>query len=226
MNTDSNQDSNRDSNQVSPRDDNSAANWLPQVWDERYRADGLVWGEAPNVFVARELADVPAGRGLDVACGEGRHAIWLAGLGWTITGVDYSPVALDKARSLATAVSTRAGRVDWVCADVTSPEFERPEPASLDLVLIAYLQVPAQLWRPLVAGLAGTLRPNGHLLLVAHDLRNLSEGVGGPSNPDVLYRPADVVAAAPELKVVTAATEPRTTDKGIALDTVVHLIRR
>ena len=61
----------------------------------------LVWSAEPNRFLVAEVVDLSPGRALDLACGEGRNAIWLAEQGWTVTGVDFSNVALDKARRLA-----------------------------------------------------------------------------------------------------------------------------
>ena len=73
-----------------------------QGWNERYAAHDLVWGAEPNRFLAEELAALPAqGRALDLACGEGRNAIWLAKRGWQVTAVDYSSVAVERARRLA-----------------------------------------------------------------------------------------------------------------------------
>ncbi len=80
-------------------------------WDERYAATELMWSTTPNQFVAAELADLPPGRAVDLAAGEGRNAIWLAGLGWDVTAVDFSQVALDKGRQLA-----GDRQIDWVCA--------------------------------------------------------------------------------------------------------------
>jgi len=78
------------------------------AWDERYRAVDLVWGSEPNRFVAEALgAREPAGRALDLACGEGRNAIWLAQRGWRVTGVDYSPVAIARAHELAGTAGVR-----------------------------------------------------------------------------------------------------------------------
>ncbi len=66
------------------------------AWDARYAASDLVWSASPNRFVVEELAYVRPGRAVDLACGEGRNAIWLAQLGWQVTAVDFSQVALDK----------------------------------------------------------------------------------------------------------------------------------
>ena len=65
-----------------------------QDWDQRYDQADLVWSEGPNRFVEEIARELPAGRALDLACGEGRNAIWLARQGWTVTGVDFSAVAI------------------------------------------------------------------------------------------------------------------------------------
>jgi SAM-dependent methyltransferase len=154
-------------------------------WDARYAASDLVWGIEPNRFVAEAFAERPAfGHALDLACGEGRNAIWLASLGWSVTAVDFSGVALERARSLA----ERAGVVvDWVLADVAG---WRPEPGAFDLVLISYLQVPPGDLRAVVGHAASALRAGGgELFMIGHAVRNLEEGVGGPRDVRVLWDP-------------------------------------
>jgi SAM-dependent methyltransferase len=154
------------------------------AWDERYRAHDLVWGVEPNRWVAQELATGKPGTALDLACGEGRNALWLAGLGWDVTAVDFSPVAIAKARTLA------AGRrpVEWVVADALT--YQPPEP--VDLALLCYLQLPEPQRRAAVRAAAEALKPGGSLLVVAHDSANLTNGTGGPQDADVLYTAEDV----------------------------------
>ncbi|HEY8302538.1 MAG TPA: methyltransferase domain-containing protein [Jatrophihabitans sp.] len=155
------------------------------AWDERYRAHGLVWGGPPNRWVVEELDDAPPGRALDLACGEGRNALWLAAHGWQVTAVDFSAVAIGKARELDTN-----RLVEWVEADATG--FAPAQP--VDLALLSYLQLPADQRRRAVRGAAGALAPGGLLLVIAHDSRNLADGTGGPQDPRVLYSAPDVVA--------------------------------
>ena len=68
-------------------------------WDARYAAVENLWAAKPNRFLVAEVEDLEPGRALDLACGEGQNAIWLATLGWRVTGVDYSEVAIAKARA-------------------------------------------------------------------------------------------------------------------------------
>lgn len=156
-----------------------------RAWDERYAASDLVWSREPNQFVAAELADLPPGRAVDLAAGEGRNAIWLASRGWSATAVDFSQVALDKGARVAGDLD-----VTWVRADVTTWQ----PPAPVDLVVVAYLQLPAADRRRAVRSAVGMLRPGGTFLLVAHDSTNLTEGTGGPQDPSVLMTAEDVLA--------------------------------
>jgi SAM-dependent methyltransferase len=141
------------------------------------------------MFVMREVADLPPGSAVDVACGEGRNCLYLAGLGWQVTGIDFSPVAIDRARSLAATLEP-APDVDYLVADATLG----PLPvAPADLVIVVFLQLPADERRRALRAAAGTVDDGGTLLVIAHHSRNLTDGVGGPQDPAVLYRPDDVV---------------------------------
>jgi hypothetical protein len=91
------------------------------------------------------------------------------------------------------------------------------------LVLISYVHLAAEHWEHLLSGAAGAVRPGGRLLLVAHDRRNIAEGVGGPQDASLLTTPDEVAAAllADGLTIETASTVERQTAEGIALDTLV-----
>lgn len=153
-------------------------------WDERYRSSELLWGATPNQFVEQQLRATAPGRAVDLACGEGRNARWLALRGWTVTGVDFSAVAVEKARAMPPVAG-----LEWVCADVTTWRSPRP----VDLALLCYLQLQAGQFRSALRNAAAALAPGGVLLVVGHSTRNLAEGVGGPQEPSVLFTPQDVI---------------------------------
>jgi SAM-dependent methyltransferase len=198
------------------------------AWDRRYEASELLWGGEPNAFVATEVADLPAGRALDLAAGEGRNAIWLAQRGWSVTAVDFSAVAMDKAAALAKRVEAPADRLRWVCADVTKYDADI---GAYDLVLIAYLHLPAQQRKDVLTRAASALAPGGTLLVIAHDLANLTDGVGGPQDASVLFRPQDVLSdlADAGMNVVRAETVHRPVEVDgeprVALDVLARLVR-
>ena len=157
-----------------------------QEWDRRYAGTGLVWTAEPNRFVVAELQDLAPGRALDVAAGEGRNAVWLASRGWQVTAVDFSAAGLDKGRRLAQA---RGVGIDWVHADVRDYQ---PEAGSFQLVLVAYLQLREAELDGVLRRAATALAPGGVLLVVGHDVANLTEGTGGPPDPAVLYTPESI----------------------------------
>ncbi|MGR6918518.1 class I SAM-dependent methyltransferase [[Actinomadura] parvosata] len=188
-------------------------------WDLRYAAKDLVWSAGPNRWVEEVAADLPPGRALDLAAGEGRNALWLAGRGWSVTAVDFSAVALERARSLAgQRLGERAGRVELVKADVRDYV---PEPGAFDLVVIAYLQVAEDVRRQVMRSAAGAVAADGLLLVVAHDSDNLAHGTGGPQDPAVLYRAGDVAADVDGagLRVVRAEARARPVE-GAARDAI------
>ncbi|MEM9037057.1 MAG: class I SAM-dependent methyltransferase [Actinomycetota bacterium] len=161
-------------------------------WDDRYR-QGRQWSVEPNRFVVAQLKEtpVPAGRALDLGSGEGRNAVWLAEQGWDVIGVDVSSVATERGREIADELGVS---VDLRVGDVVSIETDLADVRGdgWDLVLVSYLHLPADQRRRLLAAVRWALAPNGTFLLVGHDLRNLRDGWGGPSDPDVLWSPKEV----------------------------------
>ena len=69
-------------------------------WNKRYAGRELTWSSSPNSLFESLLVEETPGRALDVACGEGRHALWLASKGWQVDAVDFSEIGLAKARAL------------------------------------------------------------------------------------------------------------------------------
>ena len=104
-----------------------------RMWDARYEDVDLVWSAEPNLFLPPLVEDLKPGTALDVACGEGRNALWLARQGWSVTGVDFSPVAIDKAKAIAGGTD-----VAWLVDDVTAMDMEE----QFDLVMVFYLHLP------------------------------------------------------------------------------------
>jgi SAM-dependent methyltransferase len=151
-------------------------------WNRRWQKSGLHCHDDPAEILAAELGSLAPGRALDLGCGAGRSAIWLAERGWRVTGVDFADAALGLARE-------RGPDIEWVLADLR--EYE-PEPTSYDLALVLYLHLPAGERRPILARAAGALAPGGTMLVVGHDRTNLGTGAPGPSSPEVLYTPEEI----------------------------------
>ena len=195
-------------------------------WDERYSGAEFERTARPNQFVAAELAGLPPGRALDLAAGAGRNSVWLAERGWRVTAVDFSRVGLDKGRTLGAARGIDDARIEWILADLQDYE---PEPGAFDLVLIAYFQVGAELRATVLARAAAALAPGGTLLVVGHDLTNLTEGAGGPRYPEVLYTPEAITTELSGLRVLRACRVHRAVEPdgaaATAIDTLVRAVR-
>ncbi len=192
-------------------------------WDERYREKELLWTAEPNRFVVDAVEGLAPGTALDLAGGEGRNAVWLAEQGWEVTVLEWSGVAIGKGRELA---ARRGVVVTFAEQDL----FEWSPERRFDLVLLVYFQVSdpgrSRVW----ASAADAVAPDGRLVVIGHDSRNLDEGHGGPQHPDFLYTADDVVRALPEeLTVVRAELVERPVENEershIALDNVVVATR-
>jgi SAM-dependent methyltransferase len=174
------------------------AGFAREDWNARYAGTELLWTAQPNRLFAAEVDDLPPGRALDVACGEGRNAVWLAERGWRVTAIDFSDVALGKGARLA---ESRGVEVEWIVGDVLAAELGTQ---AFDLVAVLYLQLPhAELARVLRSA-AAALAPGGTLVVIGHDTTNLTDGYGGPRDPSVLFTPDDVVSELAGLEVERA----------------------
>lgn len=176
-------------------------------WNERYAATDRLWSPEPNATVAEIVYPLEPGRALDLGTGEGRHAVWLAQRGWSVTAVDFAAVGVDRGRAGAGDLGVS---VDWQVADVRawSPA------GSYELVLVAYLHLPDDV----LSRAARWLAPGGRLVVVGHALRNLAEGVGGPSDPRLLHTEDQLRRAAAGLSIDRLGEVMRQTPAGAAID--------
>jgi SAM-dependent methyltransferase len=181
-------------------------------WDERY-AERQQWSSEPNALIADLLAGLPPGKAVDLAAGEGRHALWLAGRGWRVTAVDFSAVGLARGQA-----QPGADRVTWIPADVTTWS---TAPDLLDLVLVAYLHLPEADTVAVLTRAVGWLRPGGRLLVLGHDVENIGSGVGGPQEPAILHSVGRLAPVAELLTVDRLEQVRRETPAGTALDTLL-----
>lgn len=196
------------------------------IWDERYAAKELVWSAGPNKRFAEEIASLSPGRALDIACGEGRNAVYLAELGWEVTAVDFSAVGIEKASQIA---AKRGVSVNWIVGDVV----EMVLPQGFDLVDVLYLHTdPASrdVWLPKAMA---SVASGGTFIYIGHDPANIDEGVGGPQDPLLLPDSAQICALLGGFEVEFADVTRRPVDHdpghgaeaGVALDTVVRARR-
>ncbi|MFI9173623.1 class I SAM-dependent methyltransferase [Streptomyces lincolnensis] len=135
-----------------------------EFWEARYTGEQRVWSGRPNPLLVREVSGLAPGSALDLGCGEGADAVWLASRGWRVTGVDISPTALERAAGHAADAGV-ADRVAWERHElgVTFPD------GVFDLVSAQFLMSPVPLDQDGVLRRAtAAVAPGGTLLIAMH----------------------------------------------------------
>ena len=201
-----------------------------EFWDERYGSVEHLWSGEPNQRFVEKVADRTPGTALDVACGEGADAIWLAARGWQVTAVDVSPVALRRAAQHADAAGADvAARITWQQADVRSWD---PAPAQFDLVSSQFMHLPSAVRAGAHQRLAAAVRPGGMLLIIGHHPSDLHSGMPRPDLPDLFFTAEDEAAALDPSQWTVDASAPEriaaTPHHGTATirDAVLRAVRR
>jgi len=156
-------------------------------WDDRYGPE-QIWSGQPNAALVAEVADLPPGRVLDVGCGEGADAVWLAGRGWQVTALDVSRVALERAARHAADAGVE---VTWLAAGLL--EADLPAEA-FDLVSAQYPALRSTPGRDAERALRTAVAPGGTLLVVHHALVDTAEAAAAGFDPADYVSPADVAA--------------------------------
>lgn len=166
-----------------------------------YAERDTIWSGEPNAQLVAEAGRLPPGTVLDVGCGEGADAVWLAQHGWVVTAVDISDVALERARTHAASAGADVSfeRVDLVATP--------PAAGSYDLVSAQFFHLPDPPRATTYLGLGAAVSPGGHLLVVGH---YPSEHIG-KDHPERLFTTDEIVALFPDgWQVVTAEVRERT----------------
>lgn len=188
-------------------------------WDQVYRDTDRLWSGAPNQALVSEVDRLERGRALDVGCGEGADALWLAAHGWEVTALDPSLVALERGQRAAEEAGLL---IEWVAGEIGS----RSMPHN-DYQLVSSFYVPLLKDTPALEALTALVAPGGRLLVVHHaDF----EPKHGHIDPEQLLTPDDVAAGLGDgWTVEVLERRPRTVTEGAGahhLDDVVLLARR
>jgi 2-polyprenyl-3-methyl-5-hydroxy-6-metoxy-1,4-benzoquinol methylase len=162
-----------------------AAMFTAEFWDERYGATDRLWSGNPNQRLVEHVTGLAPGRALDVGCGEGADAIWLARQGWQVTAMDVSRVALDRAAAHAAQAGAEiAGRIALEQADMLAWS---PAPRRFDLVSAQFIHLPPPERDSLFRRLADAVRPGGALSIVGHHPSDLDTSAGRWRLADLMY---------------------------------------
>ena len=156
-------------------------------WDERYGGDDLIYGRAPNEFLASTADRLPrSGHAMDIGAGEGRNALFLASLGLDVLAVDQSEVGMQKAQRLALerGLTLRTQAVDLQHFDAL--------PDSFDVISSIFVHLPASLRAAVHGRLHSWLKPGGVFLLEAYAPDQLKRNTGGPKDA-LLLAPLEVI---------------------------------
>jgi tellurite methyltransferase len=160
-------------------------------WDARYRDGAYESRTHPTVLLAEWLPRLQRGLALDVACGAGRNALFLAANGYAVTALDISSVALERGRRAATE---RGLTIEWLCADLDADPARALPAGAFDLIVwVRYVH------RTLLPHLVARLTPGGSLLCEQHLLTG--EAVAGPTSTQFRLAPGELSAAAHGLRI-------------------------
>lgn len=149
--------------------DTAAATWPlaapADFWENRYAGTDRAWSGRPNHTLVEVVEGLPLGRAVDLGCGEGADAIWLAQQGWTVTGLDISSTAIRRATEAAHTVELPTERIRFEATDLSAWTGEH----GYDLVTASFLHSPVSLPRTDILRHASELvAPEGHLLVISH----------------------------------------------------------
>lgn len=162
-------------------------------WDERYRTGSYAARPHPTRLLRERLADLPRGRALDVACGAGRNALFLAEAGFTVDAVDVSRAGLERG---ARTAAERGLTINWIETDLDSP----PHPGALPNTGYALIVMVRYVNMPLIPALVDRLSEGGYFVCEQH--LETTRDVAGPSDPAFRVRPNELLAAASDLRVL------------------------
>jgi len=150
------------------------------MWDERYASDDYRFGTRPNKFLVDCASQFKPGRALSLGEGEGRNAVYLAGLGFEVTAVDQSTVGLAKARLLA---EKNGVRITTVTADLNDYIIQ---PAAWDLIIDFFCHMPSAERAPLHQRIIAGLKPGGAYIYEVFAPAQLELATGGPTTRDLV----------------------------------------
>ena len=170
-------------------------------WNERYSKDGFAYGKEPNNYFRQQLQQLPAGKILLPAEGEGRNAVYASLMGWTVSAFDISVAGKNKALDLA---ATNGVNINYLVGELQRLNYD---PSEFDAIALIYAHVPAAIKSSYHRILDSLLRKGGTIIFEAfsksHIEYNLKDNkVGGPTDPAMLFSVEEIRADFPDYEVI------------------------
>ena len=193
-------------------------------WDERYLEADQMWSGEPNGSLVSELTGFGPGRALDVGCGEGADAIWLASLGWKVTAIDVAEVAVRRARAAADRANVE---VEWLHTGLLDAALRA---GGYDLVSAQYPALLRTSTQDAERSLLAAVAPQGHLVVVHHADMDVEVAKSHGFDPDDYVAPSDVLSLLDDdWMIIVDERRPRHLASGAGAghshDLVLHAVR-
>ncbi len=189
-----------------------------EQWNKRYQEIDQLWIRQPDPSLVKFVGPLTPGKALDLGCGEGRNSIYLAQIGWNVTAVDFSDVALERLKKDASAAEVS---IDAVCDDLT--EYLKDTKSKFDLVLIANIHPPSEERFQMYSQTKHVINAGGYLFIIGHHLDSL--GHVGPADPDRLLTESEIRRAFSDFEITVLTKVSDVADSGHESSSLVALLK-
>jgi SAM-dependent methyltransferase len=179
------------------------------MWDKEFDRPEYVYGKLPNDFLKSHYEEIPKGKVLLLAEGEGRNAVFLAKIGYSVTAVDISSVGLKKAQKLAQENNVI---IETICADLE--EFDLGN-SKWDGIVSIYCHLPLTLRQALYKRIELAIKPTGVFFLEGYSPEQLNYKTGGPPVASMMSSKKTLVEELPSFSFSHLETLDRVVNEGI-----------
>ena len=192
---------------------------MKNFWDNRYLSKEYVYGIKPNEFFASEIKNLQPGKLLLPAEGEGRNAVFAAGLGWDVTAFDFSSFAIEKARKLA---EKKGVKINYFLSDIDSMSFESDY---FDCISLIFVHTPEDKRHTFHRNLIKFLKKGGRVILEGFSKEQIKKSSGGPKKIEMLFSQEQISEDFSELNSLRILEENIVLNEGVFHQGTASVIR-